>query len=151
MWKIGTTTIFKEIKHIHPSYIALIRTGGFYRVYGRDAYILSNLFEYKIKQAEDTVSCGFPTKAISKVIARLENKKINYMVMDSRDSYNIEEKMDFNNLNTYDKQYEISKIFVNNQRRIENIYEYLTKNAKKENLKILLREMEELINAKGKI
>ena len=71
--------------------------------------------------------------------------------MDSRDSYNIEEKMDFNNLNTYDKQYEISKIFVNNQRRIENIYEYLTKNAKKENLKILLREMEELINAKGKI
>ena len=125
--------------------------GGFYRVYGRDAYILSNLFEYKIKQEEDNVSCGFPTKAISKVIARLENKKINYMVMDSRDNYNIEEKMDYKNLNTYDKQYEISKIYVNNQRRIENIYEYLSENSKKENLKILLKEMEELINAKGKI
>lgn len=151
MLKIGAITIFKEIKQIEPKSIALIRSGGFYRVYGRDAYILSNVFEYKVNKEEKTVSCGFPIKAISKVIARLENKKINYMIMDSRDNYNIEEKMNFKNLNTYDKQYEISKIYVNNQRRIENIYEYLSKNSKKENLKILLKEMEELIDAKGKI
>ena len=64
---MGAITIIREIKQIHPNYVTLIRMGGFYRVYGKDAYILSNLFEYKIKQEEDIVSCGFPTKAISKV------------------------------------------------------------------------------------
>ena len=58
-------------------------------------------------------------------MAKLESKKINYMIVDSRDNYDIEEKMEFGNLNTYEKQFEISKIYVNNQKRIEKINEYL--------------------------
>lgn len=149
--KIGVITIVKEAKQIHPKDIMLIKVGGFYRAYGKDACILSNLFNYKIKQEEDIIICGFPTKVISKVSAQLENKKINYRILDSRDNYNVEEKTDFKNLNTYDKQYQASRIYVNNQRRIDDIYEYLCKNSKKENLKNLLKEMEELIYAKGKI
>lgn len=148
---MGAITIIREIKQIHPNYVALVRMGGFYRVYGKDAYILSNIFEYKIKQEEDIVSCGFPTKAISKVMAKLESKKINYMIVDSRDNYDIEEKMEFKNLNTYEKQFEASKIYVNNQKTIEKINEYLIKNVRNEKLKNILKEMEELINAKGKI
>ena len=42
---MGAITIIREIKQIHPNYVALVRMGGFYRVYGKDAYILSNIFE----------------------------------------------------------------------------------------------------------
>ncbi|MGN1326649.1 MAG: hypothetical protein ACI4VQ_00970, partial [Clostridia bacterium] len=76
---------------------------------------------------------------------------INYLVLDRRDNYSINESMDFKNLNTYDKYYNISKIYINNQKRINEIYEYLTKNSGKEELKELLKAIEECINAKGKI
>lgn len=144
-------TIVKEIKAIHPKDIALIRLGGFYRVYGRDAYIISNIFRYKVQYDEGIASCGFPVKSISKIQSKLENKKINYMIIDSRDNYSIESKEDYKNLNNYDKQYEISKIYVHNQLRIDNIYKYLSENSKKENLKEILKGIEEIINAKGKI
>ena len=56
MGKISIITIVKEVKNIHPEYITFIRTGEFYRVYGKDAYIISNLFEYKIKQEQDVMN-----------------------------------------------------------------------------------------------
>lgn len=37
-------TIAKEIKSIHPEDVALIKLGGFYKVYGKDAYILSYIY-----------------------------------------------------------------------------------------------------------
>ena len=45
-------TIAKEIKSIHPEDVALIKLGGFYKVYGKDAYILAKLLGYKIKEEE---------------------------------------------------------------------------------------------------
>ena len=89
--------------------------------------------------------------SLKKVQSNLENKKINYLVLDRRDNYSINEFMDFKNLNNYDKYYNVSKIYINNQKRINEIYEYLTKNSGKEELKELLKEIEECINAKGKI
>ena len=59
--------------------------------------------------------------------------------------------MDFKNLNNYSKEYQKAKIYVNNQIRIERIYEYLNKNSTKEELKNILKEIEETIYAKGKI
>lgn len=44
---------------------------------------------------------GFPTSSIKKVEARLENKKINYIVLDRKDNYAVNERTDFKNLNTY--------------------------------------------------
>ena len=148
---MSSITIIKEIKTIHPNYVALVKIGGFYRVYGKDAYIISELFQYKLKKEGNIISCGFPVKTIKKVVANLENKKINYIILDSRNNYNVDEKIDFKNLNTYINRYEQAKIYVNNQMKIEQIYEYLSKKAKKEELKILIKEIEEIINAKGKI
>ena len=45
---MGAITIIREIKQIHPNYVILVRMGGFYRVYGKDAYILSNIFEFRM-------------------------------------------------------------------------------------------------------
>ena len=52
-------TIAKEIKSIHPEDVALIKLGGFYKVYGKDAYILAKLLGYKIKEEEKIANCGF--------------------------------------------------------------------------------------------
>ena len=94
---------------------------------------------------------GFPVNVLKKVEASLERKKINYLILDRKDNYSVNENMDFKNLNTYDKLYNSSKVYINNIKRINNINDYLVKNADKEELKNLLKEIEECINAKGKI
>lgn len=148
---MSSITIIKEIKAIHPEYVALVKLGGFYRVYGKDAYIISKLFKYKLKKEDNIIECGFPLKIINKVLANLQNKKINYLILDSRDNYNINEKVDFKNLNTYAKMYENSKIYVNNQIGIEEICNYLSENAEKAKLKQVIEEIRSLLNEKGTI
>ena len=41
--------------------------GNFYHVYGRDADIISYLFDYKIKDVDGVKECGFPISSINKV------------------------------------------------------------------------------------
>lgn len=144
-------TIIKELKAIHPEFIALIKTGSFYCVYGKDASIISNLFDYQFKEINDAISCGFPASSIKKVQAKLENSKINYLLINRRSGYEIEEKIDFKNLNTYNKQYASSKVYINNQRKINKINEYLTENVRTKNLNIILKEIENIINETRKI
>ena len=110
MIETSVITIIKEIKAIHPDFISLIKSGTFYTVYGKDASIISNLFEYQVKTLENTITCGFPIKSIKRVQAKLENNKINYLIINRRTGYTIEEKADFKSLNTYNKQYVASKI-----------------------------------------
>ena len=54
----------------------MVKVGKFYRVYGKDAYIIAYLFKYKISEENDIMVSGFPTSSIKKIEARLENKKI---------------------------------------------------------------------------
>ena len=51
MFIISIITIIKEVKNVHPEDITMVKVGNFYRVYGKDAYIIAYLFKYKI-------SCG---------------------------------------------------------------------------------------------
>ena len=120
----------------------MVKVGNFYRVYGKDAYIIAYLFKYKISEENDIMVSGFPTSSIKKVEARLENKKINYIVLDRKDNYAVNERTDFKNLNTYQKHFNLSKTYVSNVRRIENINEHLLSLASKEELKILLKDIE---------
>lgn len=43
-------TMVKAIEQIHPKDVVLFKIGSFYHAYSKDSYILSYLFEYKIKQ-----------------------------------------------------------------------------------------------------
>ena len=122
-----------------------------YKVYGKDAYIISGLLGYKIvEEKENIVSCAFPLKSINKVIVKIENKKINYIILDRRDNYNENEKVDFKNLNMYNNEYEKIKKYVNNQIRIEKIYKYQLENIKKEEIKNKLKEIETILYEKRK-
>ena len=70
---MGVVNIIKVAKQVHANDILLVKTGGFYHAYGKDSYIISYLFGYKIKQIEENYStCGFPESSINKIIATLE-------------------------------------------------------------------------------
>ncbi len=100
---MSTINIVKTIKLIHKYDIVLIKSGKFYHAYGKDSYIISFLFKYQIRKIEDTTTCGFPLNSLNKVIAKLEENKINYIILDRRNSYDIEQKSDNKNLNNYEK------------------------------------------------
>lgn len=49
---MGIINTIKNIKLVHPNDIALVNVGNFYYAYGKDAYILSYLFKYKLMLIE---------------------------------------------------------------------------------------------------
>ena len=139
----------QNVKEIHYKYIVFVKVGNFYYCYGRDSYIISYLFNYKINILNQNIySCSFPQNALNKVIANLEQKKINYLILDRRNNYEIIEKSDNKNLNRYDKFYEIGKKKKVMQMRVEKIRSYLLENMED---KELIERIEKAINERRKV
>lgn len=144
--------IVKAIKQIHPEYIVLIKIGKFYYSYSKDAYIVSYIFNYKLKIVEENIRvCAFPVFILNKIMAKLEENKINYIVIDRRNNYEVDEKFDNGNLNKYNFYLEKSKRYINQKIRIEEIYNYLVYNIEKNENNKLIKEIESLINERRKI
>ncbi len=144
--------IVKAIKQIHPEYIVLIKIGKFYYSYSKDAYIVSYIFNYKLKIVEENIRvCAFPVFILNKIMAKLEENKINYIVIDRRNNYEVDEKIDNGNLNKYNFYLEKSKRYINQKNRIEEIYNYLVYNIEKNENNKLIKEIESLINERRKI
>lgn len=123
---MGIINIVKTVKQIHKEYLILIRVGNFYNCYGRDAYIISYLLNYKIILLKDNIyNCSFPKSAYNKVISTLEESKINYIILDKRNNYDVDEKSNNKNLNKYNDIYQIAKKKIARKMRIEKIYKYL--------------------------
>lgn len=150
---MGVINIIKNIKLIHEKDVILIRVGKFYYSYGKDSYLMSYLFHYKLTkiEGERTYSCAFPEQSYKKVTAQLENKKINYLIVNRRNNYEVEERFDNKNLNCYKKYFEKAKKYIDMKRRIENISNYLIQNIDKEEIKTIIEKMEEIINETRKI
>lgn len=146
---MGIINIVKNVKEIHNKYVVLVKVGNFYYCYGRDSYIISYLLNYKINILKDyTYSCSFPQSAINKVMSMLENNKINYVILDRRNNYEIIEKSDNRNLNKYDKIYEIGRKEKAKKMRVEKIYSYLLENS---NDTEFIDKIEKVINERRKI
>ena len=146
---MGIINIVKNVKEIHNKYIVLVKVGTFYYCYGRDSYIISYLFKYKINILKDyTYSCSFPQSAINKVMAMLESNRINYLILDRRNGYEIIQKSDNKNLNKYDKIYEIGKKEKAKKIRIEKIYSYLLQSMEDVEL---ISDVEKVIDERRKI
>ena len=139
---MAVITIIKTIKTIHPESIALVKVGKFYNVYGKDSYILSYLFGYRLKEVENVSTCGFPVESLHKILNKLENKKINYLLLDRRNNYDVDEILDNKNLNAYTKTYEKAKEYINSKNRVNQINDYLLHNL---NNKKLINEIEKVI------
>lgn len=138
--------MIKGIKQIHSKDIVLVKIGKFYYCYGKDAYMISYFFDYKLNLVENSIySCGFPSQSLSKVIAKLESKKINYLIADRRNNYEVEGEENYKNLNSYDKYYEMAKEKINIRLRIQRINNYLLENSDRNNIKRLLVEFEKIL------
>ena len=71
----------------------------------------------------------------------MENKKINYIIVDRRNNYEVVQKLNNGSLNKYEEIFEKARVEINYNIRVENITQYLMENR---NTKLLL-EMERLI------
>ena len=145
---MGIINIVKNVKEVHKEYIVLIKVGNFYNCYGRDSYIVSYLLNYKINLLEnDIYFCSFPKSAYNKVIFKLEENKINYIILDRRNNYEVDEKYNCKNLNKYNEIYLIAKKQIVIKMRIEKINNYLLAC----NDERTIFEVEKLINERRKI
>lgn len=144
--------IVKNIKQVHPEHIILIKIGKFYYSYSKDAYIISYIFGYKLKNIEENIKvCAFPVFILNKIMAKLEENKINYIIIDRRNNYEVDEKSDNGNLNKYNLYLEKSKKYINQKNKIEEIYNYLISNIENDTNNELIKKIECQINERRKI
>ena len=141
--------IITNVKKVCKEYVVLVEIGAFYYSYGKDALIIAKLGKYKINIVQhDVYSCSFPKSAYNKVIARMEENKINYIVLDRRNNYSEQDKSNNKNLNNYQKYYEISKNEYATKLRIEKINKFLIENKTDREL---LLNIERIINERRKV
>lgn len=132
---------FYKYKVNYKDYILMIRLGNFYEILDKDALILHNILNYKISKISDTVKCGFPISSLEKVLAVLNERKINYVIIEDD---NIVSKKEFEE-NTYGEfNFDINTIKYNFI-RINKIIKFLNENVNKD-INSLLESIEDLIN-----
>ena len=149
---MGVVSMAKDIKKVHPNDVVCYKVGAFVQTFGKDAYIISYLFEYSLRDAKENVpTCGFPKRAISKVCAKLEQKKINYVIIDTRNDYEVDEKSNNNNLNEYNNILEKAKKYVKIRKRLKSVEDELLEHAEEENIMEKVRRIEEVAYENRKI
>lgn len=78
---------YNEAKIKNRKSIILIKSGIFYETFNDDAYIMSYLFDYKIKNLSNFIMVGFPEKVIESIKDRLKKEKISYVVLDDNHQF----------------------------------------------------------------
>lgn len=122
----------------YENYILLFKSGNFYVSLNNDALVLNKIMGYKIIQNKELLKIGFPISSLNKVLKVLEDKNVNYLIIDREIIDNVKYKK--NNYENYlDKQY----IDINN--KIDNIYNLLKNNINKSNIKDTIKEIENIL------
>ncbi|MBR3152954.1 MAG: hypothetical protein IKF52_05080 [Clostridia bacterium] len=55
---MSTVNMAEKIKQIHPYKVLCFKSGSFYHCFGKDSYIVSYMFDYKIKTVSRIFSKG---------------------------------------------------------------------------------------------
>ena len=144
------TTIEIIKKELYPESVVLLKVGTFYHAYFKDAILLSYLFGYKLKKLEKNVSnCGFPAVVLNNVKYLLEQKKINYLIIDRAHNYEEDEKEDFKGENSYMECYEKANRYILLKERVDRINDFLIEHINEESINNVLDRMECVIYEKG--
>ena len=78
-------------------------------------------------------------------MAKLEEKKINYMTIDTRNNYDADDKVDNKNLNTYDALYKKANKYVKTSKKLENITNKLMDQIEDERLSEKIEKIEKIV------
>ncbi len=149
---MGVVNMAKDIKKVHPEYVMMYKVGNFVQAFGKDAYVISYVFGYALRATKDNIqTCGFPKNAIPKVMSKLEQKKINFIIVDTRNNYEVDEENDNKNLNTYSENFSKAQKYIKVKKRLEKIEEMLLKDVEKEGIMEKIRKIEEIVYENRKI
>lgn len=129
--------MYFNYKEKYSEYIVLMKIGYFFEIYGEDSKTMNALFGYNIKKYYNTYRCGFPVNSLNKVLDKLKENKINYVIVDK---VNVISKKKFRE-NNYKSQ--MSKLEIQN--RIKDINLKLKNNINRYDINELLNKIEELI------
>ena len=141
----------KVMKKIQPTTLLLIKIGQFVYSYGKDAYIISYIFKYNVKQLENKIYvCGFSKNKLKNIVANLENQKIDFLVLDRKNSYREDEKSNNKNLNKYNDIFEKAKKYVKRKQKADYIYSYLRNNFNNDEIDNTLIELKRIIDERRK-
>ena len=144
--KVSTTNMIRTMKEVHPTKILLVKIGKFYHAYGKDSYILAFLFNYQIKKVETNVNTvGFPEMALNKVLKTLEDKNIDYIVLEKASNYEVISEEEFKDKNQYSELYNKAHRYIVRKNKIDAIYEHLISNISDETIKEKINSIEEIL------
>lgn len=149
---MGIIDTVRTIKKVQQGNIVMFKIGKFVYCYGKDAYIMAYIFKYRIKLLEQNVYvCGFPNDKINKIMAKLENSKVNYLVLDRKNNYRVDEESNNKNLNKYDKYLKKAVDYVKRKNQIDKIHDILLKNVENDEIDEIIKAIKKVINERGKI
>ena len=109
-----------KLKEVHSSSVLIILCGSSIRVYDEDA----NIVEYvsHVIGKEDVIVLKF--KYLNKLMKRLRDHHISYVVLDSSNNYNMYDYY-YTELNTYDRYLRRSKIFNKYRKVLIRFYNFI--------------------------
>lgn len=131
--------IYNKYKYDYENYILLIKSGNFYICLNKDAFVISNVMNYKIVDSKSYVKVGFPISSLEKVISTLENKYINYVVINKE--LVSKKKFKVNNFKKYSDKNDYYIIF----NRINRINQVLHDNINNNHMNDILDQVEKII------
>ena len=133
--------LFRILKLDYKEYVILFKSGSFYISFDEDSIILNKLFNYKIINLKNNIKIWFPLGNIDIVLNKLENLKINYIIIDNKNIINKYENENNVFSNYTSSVYEV--ININN--RIEKIVDKL-KNIDSDSINGVLNQIEIIVD-----
>ena len=137
---------FFTIKKDFPEDLLMFKSGSFYHSYQNDAMLLSSIFNWRLKSGKITNECGFPLSSLGKVEAKLNELKVNYKVIDPRNNYQEDEKVNFKNLNNYKNELFKAQKIVDNRKDVKKISDILYMYVGTEKFKPIIKKIGELLD-----
>jgi hypothetical protein len=141
--KMRMIDLYNETKIKNIKSIVLIKSGIFYETFNDDAYIMSYLFDYKIKKLSNFVMVGFPEKVVDSVKERLKKEKISYVIL--KGNKKIESGKNSYNESNYDILFDLSYKTFNIEIEINSIRKKLEILKNTKSIEEILTKIKEII------
>lgn len=133
--------LFRILKLDYKDYVILFKSGSFYISFDEDSLILNKLFNYKILNLKNNIKVGFPLNCLDIVISKLQELKINYIIVEDKIIKDKYESDDNYFLKYTSSVFEV--VIINN--RIDKIVNKI-KNMNNNDIIYILDEIENLID-----
>lgn len=121
---------YSELEEKYINTVIIRKEGFFYSVRNKSAYVITNLFDYKLGKQGKYDFSGFPIKILDRILEVLDEKNINYMVISKENVIAVKE-------------------YVDNQFEVYSIKKVLENESEKVNVQSINKEKQNIENIKS--